>query len=76
MFDTLDFFLVDILCSCCLPAHFWLNLFICPVSNRLNFLIYADDTTIYFNWEEFEYLNRERDINSELNKSEYLVEIK
>ena len=38
------------------------------VSNRLNFLMYADDTTIYFNLEEFEYLNRERDINSELEK--------
>ena len=38
------------------------------VSNRLNFLMYTDDTTIYFNLEEFEYLNRERDINSELKK--------
>ena len=38
------------------------------VSNRLNFLMYADDTTIYFNLKEFEYLNRERDINSELKK--------
>ena len=36
------------------------------VSNRLNFLMYADDTTIYFNLEEFEYLNRKRDINTEL----------
>ena len=40
------------------------------VSNRLNFLMYADDTTtcIYFNLEEFEYLNRDRDINSKLEK--------
>ena len=38
------------------------------VSNRLNFLIYADDTIIYFNLEELEYLSRERDINSELEK--------
>ena len=30
--------------------------------------MYADDTTIYFNLEEFEYLKRERDINSELEK--------
>ena len=30
--------------------------------------MYADDATIYFNLEEFEYLNRERDINSELEK--------
>ena len=38
------------------------------VRNRLNFLIYANDTTKYFNLEKFEYLNRERDINSELEK--------
>ena len=38
------------------------------VENRLNFLMYADDTTMYFNLEEFEYLSRERDINSELEK--------
>ena len=38
------------------------------VSNRLNVLMYADDTTMYFNLEEFEYLNRERDINTELKK--------
>ena len=30
--------------------------------------MYADNTTIYFNLEEFEYLNRERDINSDLKK--------
>ena len=28
----------------------------------------ADDATIYFNLEEFEYLNKERDISSELEK--------
>ena len=33
------------------------------VSNRLNFLMYADDTTIYFNLEEFDHLNKEGDIN-------------
>ena len=30
--------------------------------------MYADDTTIYFNFKKFEYLNKERDINSELEK--------
>ena len=30
--------------------------------------MYADDTAIYFNLKEFEYLNKERDINSELEK--------
>ena len=38
------------------------------VSNRLNFLMYADDTTIYFNLEEFDHLNKEGDINGELEK--------
>ena len=30
--------------------------------------MYADDTTIYFNLEEFDHLNKERDINGELEK--------
>ena len=38
------------------------------VSNRLNFLMYSDDTTIYFNLEEFDHLNKEGDINGELEK--------
>ena len=45
------------------------------VSNRLNFLMYADDTTIYFNLEEFEYLNREKDINTELKKVNTWLEL-
>ena len=38
------------------------------VSNRLIFLMYADDTTIYFNLEEFDHFNKEGDINGELEK--------
>ena len=38
------------------------------VSTRLIFLLYADDTTIDFNLEEFECLSKERKINSELEK--------
>ena len=38
------------------------------VSNRFNCLMYADDTTIYFNLEEFDHLNKEGDINGELEK--------
>ena len=38
------------------------------VSKRLNFLMYADDTTIYFNLEDFDLLTRETDINRELEK--------
>ena len=36
------------------------------VSNRLNFLMYADDATIYFILEEIDHLNKEGDINGEL----------
>ena len=34
----------------------------------LSFLMYADDTTIYFNLEDFSSLNREYEINRELEK--------
>ena len=37
-------------------------------SNKLSFLMYADDTTIYFHLEDFSSLNREHEINSELEK--------
>ena len=37
-------------------------------SNKLSFLMYADDTTIYFNLEDFPALNREQKINKELEK--------
>ena len=38
------------------------------VSDRLNFLMYADDTTIYFNLEDFGDINKEAAINNELEK--------
>ena len=38
------------------------------VIDRLNFLMYADHTTIYFNLENFDHLTRETDINRELEK--------
>ena len=37
-------------------------------SNKLNFLMYADDTTIYFNLEDFDQNRMQTEINSELNK--------
>ena len=37
-------------------------------SDRLKFLMYADDTTIYFNLEDFDSQNTEADINAELEK--------
>ena len=37
-------------------------------SNKFNFLMYADDTTIYFNLEDFPSENREVLINDELEK--------
>ena len=39
------------------------------VSDRLNFLMYADDTTIYFNLEDFDNLTKETNINRELKKA-------
>ena len=35
-------------------------------SSKLSFLMYADDTTIYFSLEDFSSLNREYEINREL----------
>ena len=37
-------------------------------SSKLSFLMYADGTTIYFNLEDFSTLNREYEINRELEK--------
>ena len=36
------------------------------VSDKLNFIMYADDTTIYFNLEDFDRYNLEQDITNEL----------
>ena len=38
------------------------------VSNRLNFLMYADATNIFFNLEDFDLLTRETGINRKLEK--------
>ena len=37
-------------------------------SSKLSFIMYADDTIIYFNLEDFPALNREQEINKELEK--------
>ena len=37
-------------------------------SNKFSYLMYADDTTLYFNLEDFPVINKEAAINSELNK--------
>lgn len=37
-------------------------------TNKFNYLMYADDTTLYFNLEDFPEQGRELDINNELNK--------
>ena len=37
-------------------------------SDKLKFLMYVDDTTIYFNLEDFDSQNTEADINAELEK--------
>ena len=38
------------------------------ISTKLRFLMYADDTTIYFNLEDFTHLNMENEINDEIKK--------
>ena len=38
------------------------------ISNLLKFIMYADDTTIYFNLEDFDLYHLKRDINNELEK--------
>ena len=38
------------------------------ISNNLKFIMYADDTTIYFNLEDFDPYHLKRDINNELEK--------
>ena len=38
------------------------------VSDRLSFLMYTDDTTIYFNLKDFSNIIKETDINNELEK--------
>ena len=38
------------------------------VSNKLNFIMYADDTTIYFDLEDFEKDSLEHQINEELKR--------
>ena len=43
------------------------------VSNKLIFLMYADDTTIYFNLEDFDQNCIETNINNELEKGKSLV---
>ena len=37
-------------------------------SDKLNCLMYANDTTIYFNLEDFDFENTEKHINAELEK--------
>ena len=37
-------------------------------TSKLNFLVYADDTTLYFNIEDFPLQSREADINNGLKK--------
>ena len=38
------------------------------VSNKLHFIMYADDTTIYFNLEDFNWEHLENEVNNELNR--------
>ena len=42
-------------------------------SNKFNFLMYADDTTVYFNLEDFDQNCIETDINNDFGKGKSLV---
>ena len=44
-------------------------------SDKLKFLMYADDTTIYFNLENFDSHNTEADINAELEKANTWIKL-
>ena len=46
------------------------------VSNRLNFLMYADHTTIYFHLEEFDHLNKEGNTMVNLEKVNTWLKLK
>ena len=37
-------------------------------SSKLNYMMYADDTTLYFNLEDFDRRNLDNEINSEIEK--------
>ena len=37
-------------------------------SSKLNYMMYADDTTLYFNLEDFDCRNLDNEINSEIEK--------
>ena len=41
------------------------------LTEKIKFIMYADDTTIYFNLEDFDPATIERDINSKLEKLTY-----
>ena len=45
------------------------------VSNKLNFIMYADDTTIYFDLEDFEKDSLEHQINEELKRVNIIITI-
>ena len=40
-------------------------------TNKLKFIMYADDTTIYFNLEDFDPATKDNNISSELEKKTY-----
>ena len=43
------------------------------VSTKLKFLMYADDTTIYFNLEDLSGINVEESVSNELNKVNIII---
>ena len=40
-------------------------------SSKFNYMMYADDTTLYFNLEDFDYRNLDSEINLEIEKNNF-----
>ena len=56
---------------CFLEHYFLIGVLINDIVNssrKFSFLMHADDTTIYLNLEDFPAINREQEINRELEK--------
>ena len=53
--------------TCYMLFSIYIN-YLIQVSNKLNFIMYADDTTIYFDLEDFEKDNLKHQINDELKR--------
>ena len=54
-------------------TYVWVCVCVCVYVNKLSYLIYADDTTIHFNQEDFPELKRSTPVNTKLIKKKYMA---